>query len=811
MVANLPGDAGLRILEAGAGTGATTEHLLPRLPRGRSEYVFTDVSRGFLETAVSRFSGYRGLRTALLDLESDPRAQGFAPSSFDVVVAANVLHATSDLSQSLQAIRDLLAPGGALILLEGTASRRWVDLVFGTTDGWWRFQDTELRSHPLVSAEQWHALLQAAGFVDTEAVSFSGDDHGGGLDQVLMVSRVPEGSTSAVFSRGEDSGGWLVCADSPLIGEALAQRLRARGESAHTIEGMPTREDLARWIDTRGSAGSVVVVADRADVGEREPGEILAAVAERHDRMVAVIDELAGRRRADRDASRLWIVTRGAEPVGCGEQPDVVGAALWGLGRMVAREEPSIWGGLVDLSAAEPPEAQLDSLVSQLISQDAEDQVALRAGDRFVARLLPSSLEGPVSPDLSRSATYVIVGGLGRLGRIVLPWLAAQGAGKLVVVGRSTLPPEADWPTVDAASDLGARIAAIQQARQQGATVQVEAVDVADTAALGSLIDRIQRDDCPVRGIFHMAMGPESGPVVETFGPKVAGAWALHTVVEERGLELDHLLFFSSVSSVLGSRGVRTYASANHFLDALAHLRHAGGRPGLAINWGGWAGGPETEAALLDINHIPVMEPDRALAALGQLMGDDAPQKVVARVDWEAMHRDYSLDRPRRFLDEVHTGEADDQAHPGVGGASENTFASTLSSLSSSEAHDQLLACVRQTVAQVVGIDAERLVEPGQGFFKLGMDSLMTVELRGRLQGLLGLRLPATIALEYPTVEALAEHLAGELGLAGTEGDGTSSPPDWLDRGLDDLDEGQLATRLDDALATLFDDEEPDE
>ena len=135
------GDKPIRVLEIGGGTGAATAMLLPLLPAG-SEYVFTDVSRRFTREAETRFGG---IVARTLDLERDPVAQGFAPGSFDLLVAANVMHATAELRVSLRHVACLLAPDGVLAMIEATGSLAWGDLTFGLTDGWWRFIDRDIR------------------------------------------------------------------------------------------------------------------------------------------------------------------------------------------------------------------------------------------------------------------------------------------------------------------------------------------------------------------------------------------------------------------------------------------------------------------------------------------------------------------------------------------------------------------------------------------------------------------------------------------------------------------------------------------
>ena len=161
---SLPKGRTLRVLEVGAGTGGATGAILEGLSKIRPHYVFSDVSESFLGAARHKFTG-ASLATRLFDIERPPAEQGIATAGFDMVVAANVLHATRDLRQALRHVRQTLAPGGVLLLVESTSARRWVDIVFGLTDGWWRFADKDLRpDHPLLSRESWSKLLREEGF-----------------------------------------------------------------------------------------------------------------------------------------------------------------------------------------------------------------------------------------------------------------------------------------------------------------------------------------------------------------------------------------------------------------------------------------------------------------------------------------------------------------------------------------------------------------------------------------------------------------------------------------------------------------------
>ena len=158
----------VRILEIGAGTGGTTAGILPHLPQQQVEYYFTDISPLFINRAKQKFQDYPFVKYGTLDIEEEPTSQSLGNLQYDIVVAANVLHSTAKLAHTLQHIRQLLSPGGILVILEGTAPQRWLDLIFGLTEGWWKFSDRALRpNYPLISATQWQTLLQEQGFTET--------------------------------------------------------------------------------------------------------------------------------------------------------------------------------------------------------------------------------------------------------------------------------------------------------------------------------------------------------------------------------------------------------------------------------------------------------------------------------------------------------------------------------------------------------------------------------------------------------------------------------------------------------------------
>jgi acyl transferase domain-containing protein/SAM-dependent methyltransferase len=192
----------LSILEIGAGTGGTTSLLLPTLNPARSRYVFTDLGKLFLVQASRKFAEHAFVEYAVLNIEQPPAEQGFAEHAFDVVVAADVLHATSDLTETLRHVRSLLAPGGVLVMLEATDDPIWLDVSIGLVRGWQKFADPLREKQPLLQPEQWSALLRECGFDAVEAFPSAGA-RTAKLGHHVIIAR-PQGSPATAAARTSD-------------------------------------------------------------------------------------------------------------------------------------------------------------------------------------------------------------------------------------------------------------------------------------------------------------------------------------------------------------------------------------------------------------------------------------------------------------------------------------------------------------------------------------------------------------------------------------------------------------------------------
>ena len=275
--------------------------------------------------------------------------------------------------------------------------------------------------------------------------------------------------------------------------------------------------------------------------------------------------------------------------------------------------------------------------------------------------------------------SYLISGGLGDLGLLVARWMVEQGARRLILLGRTKLPPRSNWSSVETGSRLARQIAAIRELESLGASVHLASVDVADEGELSAFLDEFRAEGWPpIRGVVHAAGVLQDGLLVQldaaalttVLRPKVMGGWLLHRLLQDD--PLDFFVLFSSAGSLLGQPGQGNYAAANAFLDALAHHRRAQGQPALSINWGAWAGvgfadsaGGKRLAARLALLGISSIAPEQALEVLERLLRQGATQVVAVPVDWRQYREFYPAGSESPLLSELAREEAGSPAASG--------------------------------------------------------------------------------------------------------------------------------------------------
>lgn len=762
----------LNILEIGAGTGGTTAALLPHLPAAHTTYVFTDVSALFTAKARQRFADYPFMHYRVLDVEAPPDDQGFVAASYDLIIAANVLHATRDLRQTLAHVRGLLRPGGALVCLEGTTQRRWIDLIFGLLDGWWRFADQPLRlAHPLLPVARWRDLLAESGFTGGWAAFPDPAGEDALFPQAVMVARNAV-HTPVTLHSGKQ---WLIFADSHGLGEGLAERLRGRGDACTVaFPGSPCaglEPDVWRIDPTRPEDFHRLLVLDKptrdwdaiihlwsleapsaapATAEQLQAATVLSCRSVLH--LVQALDAVPGRH-----APLLYLVTQGAQQQV--EQPaGVAQSTLWGMGKVLMHEHPELRCRLLDLDPADT-DRSLELLWAELESSlppDDEPCLSFRHGQRFAARWVPSPRRARArrSLHIRPDRTYMVTGGLGGIGTLVARWLVQRGARHLLLVGRQQ-------PSLAAAQRVG-------ELEQLGASVQVVGADVSQYDQMAQVVRDMRATLPPLHGLMHCAgvfadrllVNQDWEAFRTVFAPKVLGAWNLHLLTRDLGLEF--YVLFSSVFTAFGATGLANYVAANAFLDALASYRQAQGLAVLSVHWGPWdsvgmaqAVGTQRQAQWRT-QGIRTMTTPQALAALERLMQQAMPQGSAVSLDTATFGRHFPESLQRTLLQQLHVAAEPPPLAP-------PNLLQQCQAASPEQARGLLANHVRALVAGVLGFGAGEPVDVHQGFFQLGMDSLTAMELRRRLQSSLDCTIPETNVFRYSTVHTLADYLAQSL------------------------------------------------
>jgi acyl carrier protein len=502
------------------------------------------------------------------------------------------------------------------------------------------------------------------------------------------------------------------------------------------------------------------------------------------------------------DPPRLWLTTRGAQVVGeSGSPVSVAQSPLWGLGRVIAQEHPTFWGGLLDLEpGAGQPDLEALQVYDEIFGACGEDQIALRAGRRNVGRLARLRLSATPGRATGWRAdgSYLISGGLGDLGLLVARWMVGQGARRLILLGRTKLPARAGWNSIPADSRLGRQVAAIRDLESLGASVHLAPVDVADEAGVRGFLDAFRAEGWPpIRGVVHAAGVLQDGLLVQldaaalaaVLRPKVTGGWLLHRLLQHD--PLDFFVLFSSAGSVLGQPGQGNYAAANAFLDALAHHRRSRGLPALSIDWGAWAGegfadsvGGKRLAARLALLGIGSIPPAQALELLGRLLGQTAAQVVAVPVDWRR-YQEFQPAGSAPPLLSVLAREATELGRP-----AERTSERRDAILAAEPAERRLLlqSYMSEQVARALGVSPGKL-DPLQPLSQLGLDSLMAVELKNRIALDFRVNVPVVKFLQGFSVDQAVTQVLEQLAEA-------ADPITLLAPAVAPLDEQRHAERL---------------
>ena len=460
------------------------------------------------------------------------------------------------------------------------------------------------------------------------------------------------------------------------------------------------------------------------------------------------------------DQWRLFVITCGAVRVL--DSDDVAGltqSPLWGLGKVIALEDSDHWGGLLDIENLDTATSDhIDNHQAEMIdrwiqSTEGESLCAIRGQQLFAARLVPTVLsqekidpnQTSVSIKINKEASYIITGGCGGLGLQVAKWLSAQGAKHLILTSRS-------------GADESAQV--VLNAIQNGSEtkVSVVAADVTEFSAMQTVVD-LAESFAPLKGIIHAAgiiddgilLQQTAGRFAKVMAPKVNGAWNLHKLTIKKSL--DFFVSFSSTASVLGVTGQSSYAAANAFLDSLASYRSHLGLPALTINWGGWGDtgmaaklSEKEKQHLLQVG-VKALKPEEGLRILGLLINQSdliSESVAVLDVEWETLLNTYSAQQTPSVLRLIKAiGEKTNLAFkPQPQKTKTTSLYQSLKESTNTQRLELVENFLLQQLKDVLEVDSD--FDKSVPLVNMGMDSLMAVELRSRVQK--GLDIDVSIA-----------------------------------------------------------------
>ena len=519
--------------------------------------------------------------------------------------------------------------------------------------------------------------------------------------------------------------------------------LQPAGGTIAVIGGEDLRsrfEDAGFTAADAADASYVVYVADTEPTGE---AHIECAV--RMAAQVTGLVRLLAERREHHPVS-LWIVTTGVREAA--HSAAVRQSCLWGLAGVIAAEHPEIWGGVVDL-AAEHEIGDTARALAGVFTAPSKTVLALRDGVFHTPELVPITGE-PVREALRcrPDAAYLITGGLGSLGLLMAAWLADRGAKRLLLAGRTALPPRRDWDSEIDDPRIRERIDAIRDLERRGVSVEVVALDTGSRDAVDTLLARRDHDGAPpIRGVIHAAGVTDNRLLTamtddsmrQVMWPKVGGAQALH---EAFPLDtLDFLFLTASAGAVFGIPGQGSYAAANAYLDAVARVRHGEGGHAVSLDWAAWQGlGFASEASIvveeLRRRDSRPLTPDEAFTAWEHVHRHDIAQTVV--VPSTADHHTEPGERP------------------------DGATALAWSQMPTAEVENELTGKIRAIIGRELHT-AESELDSDRPFVELGLNSMMALSIRREIERLVGLELSATMLWNHPTVATLAAYLAKKL------------------------------------------------
>jgi NAD(P)-dependent dehydrogenase (short-subunit alcohol dehydrogenase family)/acyl carrier protein len=432
---------------------------------------------------------------------------------------------------------------------------------------------------------------------------------------------------------------------------------------------------------------------------------------------------------------------------------------------------------LIDLDPSKPANESASVISETVASGDGEDQVVWRDGQRYIPRLVKRRDFAGSGLKFKSDASYLLTGGLGALGLQVASRMVEAGARDLILLQRSQLPPRKGWAEIEGNRFAG-QIAAIRELESKGARVHLFSVDVATEDQMDNVFREIARSLPPLRGVIHAAGFLDDGILAQmnqsrfdrVMAPKVNGAWNLHRLTLKQ--QLDFFVCFSSLAGLLGSPGQANYAAANAGLDSLVHYRRQLGLPALSINWGPWS---EVGMAAADAKRgervaqqgFGSVSPSQGVTVLQQLLQQDRAQVAVVAIDLKRLKQTISSAKVPMLSDLIGPTTAqpaviEPVATPIQTREDKPTIRKFVTEADPVGRRRLLQDYLIEEMAKILQLPPSEL-HMNRPLNSLGIDSLMAVEIRNRIESDLPVRVQISTLLEGSSADDLVRNLLSQL------------------------------------------------
>ncbi|MBP5971507.1 SDR family NAD(P)-dependent oxidoreductase [Brasilonema sp. CT11] len=563
----LPSSVRLRVLEIGAGTGLSTQALLPVLPPKQTNYTFTDIGKAFLIQAQQKFKDYPFVEYRLLDIDKSPTEQGFEKYSFDVVIASNVLHATRNIDETLYHIRSLLAPGGFLLLWEITQPKIDFDMSWGLLLK--PLDDKRCKSgQPFITKDQWFEALRAqdffqvAAFPETEAfeqkiimAAASATELSAPAALTTNFGQKETDQTQVSLQRKQDVANWFYIPSwkrSPLPFSQLGE---SQGSVLLFINERNLSKHLVKQLQQNYQKVILVKVGDSFrkenpslyTLNPRQPKDYQTLLAELRDRIpqtivhlwsladeTQVLSELeeidqaldlgfysllflaqAFGKQNINDKFELIAVTNKMQDVTGEEELRPEQATLIGPIRTIPQEYPDLDCRIIDVVIPQSGSLEEKQLIEQLEAElkiKSDNQIiAYRKQHRWIESFESVKLDNSDRgiQRLKKGGVYLITGGLGGVGLALAEYLAQKVRAKLILTGRNNFPARTDWEewlvSHDTEDSTSRKIHKVYELEKLGAEVLAVSADVTNLQQMQIVIAKATAQFGKIDGIIHGA------------------------------------------------------------------------------------------------------------------------------------------------------------------------------------------------------------------------------------------------------------------------------------------------------------------